>query len=94
VVIDYYDEDDSNLWQKRMVESDIRIIDAIPTAMKIVMINKNDNSQTEMELLEMKYNIPLDDKMFTERELKNEEMDFRLSIYAFYLFSPYRSGWS
>jgi len=70
VVIDYYDEDDPTLWQKRMVESDIRIIDDIPTAMKIVMINKNDNSQTEMELLEVKYNIPLDDMMFTERELK------------------------
>jgi len=70
VVIDYYDEDDPTLWQKRMVESDIRIIDDIPTEMKIVMINKNDNSQTEMELLEVKYNIPLDDMMFTERELK------------------------
>jgi len=70
VVIDYYDEHNPTLWQKRLVQSDIRIIDGIPTAMKMVMINKNDNSQTEMELLEVKYNIPLDDKMFTERELK------------------------
>jgi len=70
VVIDYYDEDDPALWQKRMVESDIRIIDGIPTAMKVVMINKNDNTQTEIEFLEVKYNVPLDDKVFTERELK------------------------
>jgi outer membrane lipoprotein-sorting protein len=70
IVIDYYDEDDPSYQEKRLVQSDIRIIDNIPTAMKMVMLNKNDNTQTEMELLEVKYNIPLDDRMFTERELK------------------------
>lgn len=70
VVIDYYDEDDPDRWIKRLVESDIRMIDNIWTAMKVVMINKNDNTQTEMELLEVEYNIPLDDSMFTERGLK------------------------
>ncbi|MGB2764280.1 MAG: outer membrane lipoprotein-sorting protein [Candidatus Aminicenantaceae bacterium] len=70
VVIDYYDEDDPTLWLKRMVESDIRVIDNLPTAMKVVMYNKNDNTQTELELLEVKYNITLDDSMFTERSLK------------------------
>jgi outer membrane lipoprotein-sorting protein len=70
IVIDYYSEDDPNYHEKRLVQSDIRIIDNIPTAMKMVMLNKNDNTQTEMELLEVKFNIALDDKMFTERELK------------------------
>ena len=70
VVIDYYDEDDPTLLEKRLVQSDIRVIDDIPTAMKMVMYNKNDNTQTEMELLEIKYNVTLDDSMFTERELK------------------------
>jgi len=70
IVIDYYDEDDPSLSEKRLVQSDIRIIDNIPTAMKVVMYNKNDNTQTEIELLEVKYNIPLDDEMFTERGLK------------------------
>lgn len=70
VVIDYYDEDDPDRWVKRLVESDIRMIDNIWTAMKVVMINKNDNTETEMELLEVEYNIPLDDSMFTERGLK------------------------
>jgi outer membrane lipoprotein-sorting protein len=70
IAIDYYDEDDPNTHEKRLVQSDIRVIDDIPTAMKMVMLNKNDNTQTEMELLEVKYNVPLDDKMFTERELK------------------------
>ncbi|UCE04895.1 MAG: outer membrane lipoprotein-sorting protein [bacterium] len=70
IVIDYYDEDDPNRQEKRLVQSDIRIIDDIPTAMKAVMSNKNDNTQTEMELLEVKYNIVLTDDMFTERALK------------------------
>ena len=70
VVIDYYDEDDPALQEKRLVESDIRVIDNIPTAMKVVMHNKNDNTQTELELLEVRYNITLADSMFTERGLK------------------------
>jgi len=70
VVIDYYDEDDPAFQEKRLVESDIRVIDNIPTAMKVVMFNKNDNTQTELELLEVKYNITLPDSMFTERGLK------------------------
>lgn len=69
-VIDYYDEDDPTLHEKRLVESDIRVIDDIPTAMKVVMYNKNDNTQTELELLEVKYNVTLADSMFTERGLK------------------------
>jgi len=70
VVIDYFNEDDPTLWEKRMVQSDIRIIDGIPTAMKAIMYNKRDNTQTELELLEVKYNLPLDDDMFSERNLK------------------------
>jgi hypothetical protein len=38
--------------------------------MKVVMYNKNDNTQTELELLEVKYNVTLADSMFTERGLK------------------------
>ncbi|MBN2000768.1 outer membrane lipoprotein-sorting protein [candidate division KSB1 bacterium] len=70
VVIDYYDEHDAQRVLKRLVASDIKVIDNIPTATKFVMYNKNDNTQTEMELLEVKYNINLDDEMFSERSLK------------------------
>jgi len=70
IVIDYYDEDDPNRQEKRLVQNDIRIIDGIPTAMKAIMTNKNDNTQTEMELLEVRYNVKLTDEMFTERALK------------------------
>lgn len=70
VVIQYYDEKDPDYHLKTMVASDFRVIDGIPTSMKIVMTNENDNTQTEMELLEVKYNLALTDDMFTERSLK------------------------
>jgi len=70
IAIDYYDEDDLTRKVKRLIQSDIQVIDGIPTAMKMVMYNENDNTQTELEMLEVKYNIELDDNMFTERSLK------------------------
>jgi outer membrane lipoprotein-sorting protein len=70
IAIDYYDENDPSRRLKRLVQSDVRVIDGIPTAMKAVMINLNDNTQTELEMLEVKFNVPLDDSMFTERALK------------------------
>ena len=70
VVIDYYADKDPERRVKRLVASDIRTIDDIPTAMKMVMFNHEDNTQTEMEMLEVKHNLDLDDSMFTERALK------------------------
>ncbi len=70
VVIDYYDEKDPVRHIKRLVQSNIRLIGSIPTAMRSVMYNRGDNSQTELELLEIKYDLPLSDAMFTERSLK------------------------
>lgn len=70
IAIDYYDENDSSRKVKRLVQSDIRVVDGIPTAMKAVMYNLNDNTQTELEMLEVEFNIPLDDSLFTERALK------------------------
>jgi len=70
IIIDYYDEKDPTHLEKQLVQSDIRVIDKIPTAIKVIMYNKDDNTQTEMEMLEVKFNVTLDDKMFTERGLK------------------------
>jgi outer membrane lipoprotein-sorting protein len=70
IAIDYYDEDDPSRRLKRLVQSDVRVIDGFPTAMKAVMFNLNNNAQTELEILEVKFNIPLDDSLFTERALK------------------------
>lgn len=70
IAIDYYDENDPSRRLKRLVQSDVRVIDGIPTAMKAVMLNMNDNTQTELEMMEVEFNIPLEDSMFTERALK------------------------
>ncbi len=67
VVVDYYEEDDPNRWLKRLVQFDIKEIDGVPTGMKMVMYNKEDNTQTSMEMVEVKYNMPIKDEMFTER---------------------------
>jgi hypothetical protein len=70
VVIDYYDENDPERWLKQLIQSDIRVIDGFPTAMKSVMHNKEDDTKTEMELINIQYNPLLDDAMFSERALK------------------------
>jgi len=36
----------------------------------MVMYNKQENSQTSIEMLEVKYNVELDDSLFTERNLQ------------------------
>jgi len=70
VVLDYYDEDDPDRLLKRLVQYDIKEIDGVPTGMKMVMYNKEDNTQTSMEMVEVKYNVPIKDEMFTERGLR------------------------
>lgn len=70
IVIDYFEENDPEYHEKRLVSTNIQVIDGIPTTMKMVMTNKNDNSETELEIIEVEYNVELPDAMFTERSLK------------------------
>jgi len=70
IVIEYYDEKDPTYLQKTLTQSDIEVIDGIPTAKNMVMQNLNDQTQTVMEVLEIAYDVELDDRMFTERNLK------------------------
>ncbi|MFQ6039297.1 MAG: outer membrane lipoprotein-sorting protein [Candidatus Poribacteria bacterium] len=70
VVVDYYDRDNPEVLIKTLVQYDIKKIDGIPTGMKMVMYNKKDNTQTSMEIIEVKYNVDLEDDMFTERGLR------------------------
>ena len=69
-LIDYHDEKKPDMLTKTLTLSDMKIIDGVPTPMKMVMHNHLDNTNTTMEHLEIKYNITLDDAMFTERGLK------------------------
>ena len=70
VVIDYYDEDNPERIAKTLAQSEIRIIDGIPTGMKYTMTNRTDDSQTIMVLKSVEYNVEMDEELFTERGLK------------------------
>ncbi|GAJ04408.1 unnamed protein product, partial [marine sediment metagenome] len=70
IAIDYYDRENSELLLKTLIQYDIKNVDGIPTATKMVMYNQQENSQTSIEMLEVKYNLNLDDSLFTERYLK------------------------
>lgn len=70
IVIDYYDEKNPDRVFKTLTQSDIQIIDGVPTGTKMVMHNRNDNTSTTMQLKDIKYNVTLDAELFTERGLK------------------------
>ena len=70
LVIDYYHEDDPQLWEKQLVCSGIQLIDGIYTPMKFVMYNKLDNTQTSMEIIEVTYKVDLQDNLFTEQGMQ------------------------
>jgi len=72
VVIDYYDRKDPELLIKTLVQSEIKEIDKIPTGMKMIMYDKRDQTQTSLEIIEVKYNLNLKDDIFSERGLRNE----------------------
>lgn len=55
---------------KRLLLSDIRMIDRIPTAMMIEMTNLQDGGTTTLLIKEMKYNVNPADSLFTVRNLK------------------------
>jgi len=70
IAIDYYDRENPELLLKTLIQYDIKNVDGIPTATKMVMYNQQENSQTSIEMLEVKYNIVLDDSLFTARNLQ------------------------
>ena len=72
VVIDYYDRKNPELLLKTLVQYDIKNVDGISTATKMVMYNQQENSQTSIEMLEVKYNVVLDDSLFTTRNLQRK----------------------
>jgi len=70
IAIDYYDRENPEVLLKTLIQYDIKNVDGIPTATKMVMYNQQENSQTSIEMLEVKYNIVLDDSLFTARNLQ------------------------
>ena len=72
VQIDYYDENDPELWIKRLKLSDIEDIEGIPTPMKMVMTDKQDNTNTIMEYNKITYKTDFPGDLFTERGMKTQ----------------------
>ena len=72
VVIDYYNQENPELLIKTLIQYDIKDVDGISTATKMVMYNQQENSQTSIEMLEVKYNVVLDDSLFTTRNLQRK----------------------
>ncbi len=70
VQIEYYDENHPDRLLKTLTQSDIRVIDGIPTGMSLVMTNDTDRTQTSMKILSVSYNQKIDDALFTERGMK------------------------
>jgi len=64
VVIDYYDEDEPDVCKKRLVQSDIKMIDGVPTPMKAVMHNNLDDTDTRLEIVECQYNVEIEESRF------------------------------
>ncbi len=70
VTISYYHGKDSSLLEKELILSDVKVIDDIPTPMKMVMYNRLDNTKTSMNTREVTYDIDLPDELFTEMGMK------------------------
>ena len=70
IIIDYYHDDDPELWEKQLVIHDIQLIEDIHTPMKYIMYNKLDNTKTTMKIVEVKYNVDLPDDLFTEQGMQ------------------------
>ncbi len=66
LAIDYYDEDDPDVCKKRLTQSDIEVIDGVPTPTAAVMHNNLDDSDTNMRIIACRYNLKLDRKRFEQ----------------------------
>jgi outer membrane lipoprotein-sorting protein len=70
VVFEYYDDKNPDRKSKTLTQSNIIVVDGVSTGTKMVMHNHDDNTNTTIELKEIKYNLDLDDELFSERGLK------------------------
>lgn len=66
--IEYFEKKDELL--KILYMEDIRDIEGHPTAMRLVMHNRQDDSKTIIVIKQITYQVSFDDSFFTERNLK------------------------
>jgi outer membrane lipoprotein-sorting protein len=68
--IDYFEKEGQEEPDKRLVQEDVRLVDGIPTAFRLVMYNLNEAGETRVELTKVRYNLEVDPELFSERGLK------------------------
>ncbi len=68
VQIDYYNENKELL--KSLYMKNIKIVENIPTPMKMIMKNHQDNTETIMEYKSITYDVEFNQRFFTENNLK------------------------
>ena len=66
--LDYYDDDKALL--KRLVLTDIRVIQGHPTAMSLTMTNLQEGGNTAIVTDTIEYDLPLERELFSDRTLK------------------------
>ena len=66
----FFDEDNPELHQKRLLCREIRDVEGVPSPMKAVMIDMEDNSDTVIEYQEITYQVELPEELFTIRGMK------------------------
>ena len=69
VQIDFYRKGDKKPY-KTLFQKEIKIIDGIPTPMKIVVANNETGSETEMKIINIDYGKELRDDLFSVENLK------------------------
>ena len=65
--VDFYDK---NGLLKQLISEDIREIDGRWTPMKMTMSNMNSGSKTILATLEIQFDVPLEDALFSTSRLK------------------------
>ena len=69
VKIDFYRKGDNQPY-KTLLQEDIKVVDGIPTPMRIIMKNNTTGSSTEIKMLNIDYKTPVDEKMFSPEKLR------------------------
>jgi hypothetical protein len=72
LLIDYYPEENSELPSKRLFQSDVTVVQGIPTAGRVEMHNLLDNTVTVMETDSIRYNLEIPEDFFTTRNLQSQ----------------------
>ncbi len=67
--LDYYEAESENAL-KRLIQTDIKVIDGIPAATRMKMENFADGTRTEIVITDISFKTDIDENLFTERGMR------------------------